>query len=222
MGNVPSRFREDANCPVERVSWEDCEAFCGKLRQKFSGLEARLPSEAEWEYACRAGTESAYNDGSACTEPAGADPALVELGWFAANSEERTHAVRGKRVNAWGLYDMHGNVWEWCADWYGSYSAADQRDPTGPPRGAHRVFRGGSWYSPALICRSASRFNWLPTVRNSYLGFRLARGQVSQGVSRQAEQGSEASGRPRSDEGRGAGAADGERSGRSSKRRKEP
>ncbi len=145
MGENPSHFKDGADPsrtakrPVERVSWEDCERFCGRLNEREPGLGARLPTEGEWEYACRAGTASAYNDGSACTAPEGRDPALMELGWYRENSgqakgEGRTHDVKGLKPNGWGLYDMHGNVWEWCWDWYGPYAEKSSETLAAPPR----------------------------------------------------------------------------------------
>jgi len=175
MGTEPSDFK-GSDLPVEQVSWEDCQEFCKRLRSRFPGLGARLPSEAEWEYACRAGTTGAYNDGSMCTEPRGKDPALDKLGWFDENSGGKTHSVRQKEANQWGLYDMHGNVWEWCEDWFGDYNADDQVDPAGPASGCGRVFRGGSWYSLARNCRSAKRLWWPLYDRNRSFGFRLASG----------------------------------------------
>jgi formylglycine-generating enzyme required for sulfatase activity len=183
MGTAPSGFKGDS-LPVESVSWDDCQAFCARMRERFPGLQARLPSEAEWEYAGRAGTTSAFNDGSPCTKPDGEDPALVKLGWFDKNSGQKTkdgekqpHLARGLLKNEWGLYDMHGNVWEWCADWYGDYAAADQVDPTGADSGHERVCRGGSWSSWAGSCRSAYRGGGQPVDRYLNLGFRLASGQ---------------------------------------------
>jgi formylglycine-generating enzyme required for sulfatase activity len=173
MGTEPSDFK-GSDLPVEQVRWEECQEFCKRLRSRFPGLEARLPTEAEWEYACRAGTMSAFNDGSACTEPEGKDPALEKLGWFGENISEKTHPVRKKEANRWGLYDMHGNVCEWCEDWFGNYDTNDQVDPTGPASGLARVRRGGSWFNLAWDCRSASRIWWLPSARRSILGFRLA------------------------------------------------
>ena len=209
MGENPSHYKGEGARPVEQVSWEDCQQFCGKLRERHPGLEARLPSEAEWEYACRAGTESAYSDGSECTEPEGKDPALVKVGWFDKNSDGKTHAVRQLEANRWGVYDVHGNVLEWCEDWYGEYGTAPQWDPRGPAYGSSRVVRGGSWDDPARLCRSAYRFRWRPSERFHFLGFRLAAGPVSPG----SEAGSEGSGSERGDEGRGGGARDGDRSG---------
>ena len=171
-GKNPSRFK-GANRPVEQVSWDDCQAFCQRLAERRPGLEVRLPTEAEWEYACRAGTESAYNDGSVCTDPEGKDPALARLGWFRENSDRQTHDVGRLEPNAWGLHDMHGNVWEWCQDWYGDYAAEEQRDPVGPDMGHFRVFRGGSWSYWARLCRSACRYRNSPVNRWLNLGFRL-------------------------------------------------
>jgi formylglycine-generating enzyme required for sulfatase activity len=181
MGRNPSNFQGDATRPVEQVSWDDCQEYCKRLNARFPGLRASLPTEAQWEYACRAGTESAYNEGSACTKPEGWDPALDILGWFDKNSENTTHPVKQKLPNTWGLYDMHGNVWEWCSDWHGSYSAEGQRDAMGAKDGSSRVDRGGGWDGSARICRSASRFRWHSSVRYDFLGFRIAAAQASQG-----------------------------------------
>jgi formylglycine-generating enzyme required for sulfatase activity len=172
MGTEPSAFKGD-DLPVEKVSWEDCQEFCKRLRLRFQELEPRLPTEAEWEYACRAGTTSAFNDG----------PALDKLGWFDGNSGEKTHPVRLKEANQWGLYDMHGNVCEWCEDCFGTYNinADDQVDPTGPTGRASvsvRVYRGGSWSNRPENCRSAFRGGMPPGGRSHDLGFRLVSGQV--------------------------------------------
>jgi formylglycine-generating enzyme required for sulfatase activity len=180
MGSNPSKFQGDATRPVEQVSWDDCREYCKKLNAMFPGLGARLPTEAQWEYACRAGTESAYNDGSDCTNPEGKDAALAELGWFDANSENATHPVRQKLPNLWGSYDMQGNVWEWCDDSWGDYSAEEQRDMAAAQGRSIRVYRGGSWGDSARDCRCACRDGWLSTVHAVYLGFRLAAGQVSE------------------------------------------
>jgi formylglycine-generating enzyme required for sulfatase activity len=174
MRSNPSRFTGDAQRPVEQVRWEDCQQFCAQLNARCPGLGARLPTEAEWEYACRAGTTTAYNDGSDCTRPEGHDPALEKLGWFGGNSGDTTHPVGQKRPNAWGIHDAHGNVFEWCSDWYGNYLVEEQRDPMGPAQGYHRVVRGGSWPDPAMLCRSAYRCSSVPTESGYALGFRLA------------------------------------------------
>lgn len=189
-GTNPSGFKGDSR-PVENVSWNDCMEFIGKLNGKVAGLNAGLPTEAQWEYACRAGTQSAFNDGSDCTQPTGKDPALEKLGWFDENSEMETHEVARKAPNAWGLHDMHGNVWEWCRDWSGGYGAEKQVDPTGPKQGLFRVLRGGAYWGGARLCRSAYR-NWSdPADRRDSIGFRLAAGLE---LSRE-EPGAERSGR---------------------------
>jgi len=179
MGNNPSRFKGDALLPVEKVNWDECHEYCKVLNTQCPGLGARLPTEAEWEYACRAGTGSAYNDGSACTQPDGHDPALESLGWFDANSDSKTHPVGEKQPNAWGIHDAHGNVWEWCNDWYDDYPAQEQCDPTGPIKGRSRVIRGGCWYYQARFCRSACRYGSRSGYRGG-LGFRLAAVQSSE------------------------------------------
>jgi sulfatase modifying factor 1 len=178
MGTKPSYFKGN-DLPVEQVSWEECQEFCKRLRSRYPGLEARLPTEAEWEYACRAGTTSAYNDGPTCTGPEEKDLALDKVGWFNENSGGKIHPVRQKEANRWGLYDMHGNVWEWCEDWYGDYNADDQVDPAGPASGSERVHRGGSWGFRVWYCRSAYRYWRRPGDRHPDLGFRLASSQVS-------------------------------------------
>jgi len=149
--------------PVEAVSWDDCQEFVKELNGRISGYEFRLPTEAEWQYACRAGTTGPY---------AGS---LDNMAWYRSNSDRTTHEVGTKQPNAWGLYDMHGNLWEWCADWYGAYPSGRVTDPAGPRRGSHRVFCGGSWIDDAKYCRSAQRRRDLPDYRRYHLGFRLVR-----------------------------------------------
>ena len=170
MGSNPSRFQGPKN-PVERVSWDDCQKFLGKLNAKVgSGAgKFRLPSEAQWEYACRAGSKTKYCFGDDETQ-------LGEYAWHLQNSDGKTHPVGEKKPNAWGLYDMHGNVWEWCQDWYedGYYKESPVDDPQGPATGADRVFRSGSWRYPAGICRSASRDSYGPVFRFIGLGFRVS------------------------------------------------
>lgn len=163
MGNNPSSFKGD-DLPVENVSWEEAQAFCRKLSQH-TGQTYRLPTEAEWEYACRAGSTGDY---------AGNFDAMA---WYNKNSGSKTHVVGQKQPNAWGLYDMHGNVWEWCQDWYGSnyYSQSPSTDPQGPSSGSLRVIRGGGWGIFAANCRSASRLRSAPDERAGHLGFRLLR-----------------------------------------------
>jgi formylglycine-generating enzyme required for sulfatase activity len=176
MPDNRSRYK-GADRPVTNVTLEDCVEFCKLLTKKEraqgklpEGAEYRLPTEAEWEYVCRAGSEANYGFGDSETD-------LGEYAWYRENSG-RTQPVGTKKPNAWGLFDMHGNVWEWCGDWYGSYSAEETEDPTGAPAGAKRVFRGGSWGSGAAHCRSAARNgcqNNPQYYRLSGLGFRLVR-----------------------------------------------
>lgn len=163
MGNNPSCFKGD-DLPVERVSWNDAVEFCEKLSLK-EGKHYRLPTEAEWEYACRAGT----------TGPYAGTGRLEDMGWYRDNSNRRTHPVGTKKANAWGLYDMHGNVWEWCNDWYDDYPAGTVTDPPGPRTGTCRVLRGGAWSSNATGCETGSRFNYSPSLVSSNVGFRCAR-----------------------------------------------
>jgi formylglycine-generating enzyme required for sulfatase activity len=165
MGTNPSAFK-GRDLPVEQVSWDDAQEFCKKASEK-TGQTVRLPSEAEWEHACRAGTRTTY-----CTGDGEAD--LDRVAWYAKNSNSTTHPVGQKAPNAWGVHDMHGNVWEWCADWYGDYGAETATDPQGAAQGQFRVLRGGSWYFVPRICRSASRLDWhYPGNRSNFIGFRV-------------------------------------------------
>jgi formylglycine-generating enzyme required for sulfatase activity/serine/threonine protein kinase len=173
MGSNPSNFRNaGSNAPVEQVSWDDAQEFCRKLTEKEraarrlpAGYEYALPTEAQWEYACRAGTTGAYaGNGN-----------LDSMGWFTDNSSSTTHPVGQKQPNAWGLYDMHGNVWEWCSDRYGDYPSGSVIDPTGAASGTLRVLRGGGWFNDARICRSAYRPpGGGPALRSVIFGFRLS------------------------------------------------
>ncbi len=171
-GRNPSAHKGPTN-PVEQVNWDEANEFCRKLSElpaeKAAGHRYRLPTEAEWEYACRAGTTTAYGFGN--------DKVLLhEFGWFSGNSGvTRLHPVGRKKPNAWGLYDMHGNVWEWCHDWYGPFTNDHVVDPTGPTSGDVRVDRGGSWHYIGRFCRSASRYRFTPAQRISVLGFRVLR-----------------------------------------------
>lgn len=160
----PSHFEGHGDLPVENVSWHESETFCRLLRALLpSGPDFRLPTEAQWEYACRAGTEGAFSDGSACTLPAGKDPALDALGWFSENSGAQTHPVKEKaKPNGWGLHDMHGNVWEWCRDGWDPQAYGRRRRITIDPDlsgddSTERVVRGGSFFYQALNCRAAFR-----------------------------------------------------------------
>jgi formylglycine-generating enzyme required for sulfatase activity len=180
-GQNPSRFKRPDR-PVEQVSWLDCCEFIQQVNGLLPGLHAALPTEAQWEYACRAGTQSAFNDGSPCTKPDGLDPALDALGWFDENSSGETHPVRQKRANAWGLHDMHGNVWEWCRDQWDADAYQKRRGIVVDPelRGdgsGGRVARGGSWIDQARLCRAAFRDWDVPSDRGGNLGLRLSAGR---------------------------------------------
>jgi formylglycine-generating enzyme required for sulfatase activity len=198
MGTNPSNFKGD-NLPVENVSWYDAIEYCNKRSQKerltpaytidkkkkdpnnknknrFDDLKwtvtwnknangYRLPTEAEWEYACRAGTTTAYNTGAVISD---------NTGWYNKNSDDKTHPVGQKSANTWSLYDMHGNVWEWCWDWYGDYSSGAQTDPVGAASGDYRVRRGGSWSNVASSTRSVFRLYDNPGSRGNVIGFRVA------------------------------------------------
>jgi formylglycine-generating enzyme required for sulfatase activity len=168
MGDNPSKFKGDDN-PVERVSWVDIQVFIKRLNKKEGHSRYRLPTEAEWDYAARAGTTSAYYFGNDESQ-------LKDYAWYDVNSGETTHPIALKRPNAWGLYDMIGNVWEWTGDWYEAryYANSPSTDPTGPSSGAYRVIRGCGWYSDARLCRSADRYGREPANRSEYNGFRLA------------------------------------------------
>ena len=164
MGTNPSNFSNcGGDCPVEKVSWEDAQAFIRKLNEKEGGGKYRLPTEAEWEYAARAGTRGErYGN-------------LDAIAWYDGNSGGRTHPVGGKAPNEFGLYDMLGNVWEWVEDWYGAYPGGTVTDPTGPRTGSKRVNRGGGWWGNVQPWRSADRGGGSPGDRGSGLGFRLLR-----------------------------------------------
>ncbi len=171
MGTNPSQFTAAGrDAPVEKVSWEDAMAFCAKVtdREKaagrlLTGYAYTLPTEAQREYACRAGTEGPF---------AGE---LDATAWYSANSGGSTHPVGTKQPNAWGLYDMEGNVWEWCRDWYADkLPGGEVTDSLGPPTGSHRVFRGGCWSGSAALCRSAFRLVYVSSSRDHFAGFRLA------------------------------------------------
>jgi formylglycine-generating enzyme required for sulfatase activity len=171
MGENPSHFKGQ-DLPVETVSWEDCQKFVDRLNRMGGLFTYRLPTEAEWEYACRAGSTTGYCFGDD-------EGRLGEYAWYSANSDSKTHPVGKKKPNAWGLCDMHGNVWEWCQDWYSDYPNGPVTDPTGPNNGSFRVMRGGSWNNNAGNCRSANRNNNSPDNRNNNNGFRLACLQLS-------------------------------------------
>ena len=185
MGTEPwdgkGDVQADKDCPATYVSWDDATEFCKKLTEierksgtLKAGEEYRLPTEAEWEYACRAGTETAFSFGDD-------ESKLGEYAWFTGNtgSEQYAHKVGTKKPNPWGLHDMHGNVWEWCSDWYDE-TRFYGTDPVGLEEGSGRVFRGGSWWNGPDGCRSASRHYVVPSYRLYNLGFRVARSQSAQ------------------------------------------
>ncbi len=166
-----AKIRDSSRHPVEQVSWNDAVEFCKRLselpEEKRAGRVYRLPTEAEWEYACRAGSKTAYSFGES-------SKALDDYAWYDGGSNRQTHPVGEKKPNAWGLFDMHGNVWEWCSDWYGQYPNGAVSDPAGPKEGSARVQRGGGWVGLAEVCRSAHRDGFVPSVRDADGGFRVA------------------------------------------------
>jgi formylglycine-generating enzyme required for sulfatase activity len=169
MGTNPSYFK-GSNLPVEFVTWNDVVEFCKNLSQK-EGKTYRLPTEAEWEYACRAGTTTKFSFGDDESQ-------LGDYAWYDENSGDKTHSVGEKKPNAWGLYDMHGNVWEWCQDWYGSYRSGSITDPPGSQTGQGRVLRGGCW-TPYLAGQYRVSFRYSGTGirdgRGHGIGFRVVR-----------------------------------------------
>jgi sulfatase modifying factor 1 len=177
----PSRFAEDPEAPVEKVSWEDCVAWIERVNRRVEGLALRLPTEAEWEYACRAGTTTPFHFGSVLTtDQANYDGNYPYADGPEGEHRQRTLPARSFEPNDWGLYQMHGNVYEWCADWLGPYPDGPVSDPEGPEDGRYRVLRGGSWFNVGRSLRSARRFGDVPGIRHVYLGFRLAGGPPSQ------------------------------------------
>ena len=161
-GQNPSNFK-GKDKPVEMVSWDDAQAFCKKLTEQ-TKQTVRLPTEAEWEYSCRAATTTKYHSGD--TE---AD--LARVAWYAANSKDTTHSVGQKEANTFGLYDMHGNVWQWCQEDY--YGKSESEISQGPEQSACRLFRGGSWFDARMYCGSAYRSGSSPGVRDFHVGFRV-------------------------------------------------
>jgi formylglycine-generating enzyme required for sulfatase activity len=172
MGVNPSNFKGESN-PVEQVSWNDTVEFCKKLSAK-TRQTVRLPTEAEWEYACRAGTTTPFNTGETIsTDQANHNGNFTYGSGSKGEYRQKTVAVGSFAPNAWGLYDMHGNVWEWCQDWSGSYPSSEMVDPAGPENGQLRMLRGGSWQSEPWRCLSAWRSRALPGSRFHSVGFRV-------------------------------------------------
>jgi formylglycine-generating enzyme required for sulfatase activity len=174
MDGNPSFFTGDA-LPVETVTWEEAVEFCRKLSDK-EGVRYRLPTEAEWEYACRAGTDTPFHTGhTITTDQANYDGNYTYGDGQQGKYREETTEVASFAPNAWGLHDMHGNVWEWCADWYGAYPEGAAIDPQGPGQGEFRVTRGGCWINFPAICRAANRGKTVPVSWNFHFGFRVVR-----------------------------------------------
>ena len=169
MGSNPSKFKGD-NLPVEQVSWNDCQTFINRLNN-YTGRNFRLPTEAEWEFAARGGNYSRHYKYSGSNH-------IDDVAWYTDNSGNRTHPVGTKQANELGLYDMSGNVWEWCSDWYGSYSSYSQSNPTGATSGFGRVERGGNWCGLARYCCSSHRSYYAPGNSFDDLGLRLVLSQL--------------------------------------------
>ena len=192
MGNNPSEFKGD-NLPVEQVSWYDALNFCNALSQSegltpcytmngtkvtcdFEANGYRLPTEAEWEYAAKAGTKTDFYSGKLTySGNSPIDPNLDKIAWYSANSSNATHPVGQKAPNAFGLYDMSGNVWEWCWDRYAEYPSKETKDYQGPEIGTYRVYRGGGWRNLAWYCRSTNRDRNYLDDKNNSLGFRVVK-----------------------------------------------
>jgi formylglycine-generating enzyme required for sulfatase activity len=178
MGRNPSHFTGDTNRPVEKATFLDASQFCllTTQREREAGrlpadYEYRLPYEAEWEYACRAGSTNLYSFGDDAK-------AGSQFAWVGENSDAQTHPVGQKLPNSWGLHDMHGNVWEWCLDWFAPYPAAPLTDPTGPATSKYKLFKGGGWNQEIEYARSANRFMMSPSNGIHFVGFRMALGQI--------------------------------------------
>jgi formylglycine-generating enzyme required for sulfatase activity len=169
MGDNPSNFKNCGDgCPVEKISWNDAQVFIRRLNQMEGTNRYRLPTEAEWEYACRASSSTVFSFGNETDR-------IGEYAWYSDNSQNQTQPVGKKKPNAWGLYDMHGNVWEWCQDFFGDYPFHAIADPKGPDNGEKRVLRSGSWFFKARFARSAYRKSNYPDNRGYNYGFRVAR-----------------------------------------------
>ena len=166
MGSNPSNLTGNMQCPVEQVSWNDCQTFISRLNE-LTGATFRLPTEAQWEYAARGGNQAQGRMYSGSNT-------IDNVAWYTSNSSSTTHPVKTKAPNELGIYDMSGNVEEWCSDWSGSYSSAAQTDPTGPATGSYRVTRGGSWADFAAFCRVTYRSRSTPANSSLHDGLRLA------------------------------------------------
>lgn len=182
-GSNPSHFTNcGLECPVEQVSWEDVQIFVAALNAAEGRTNCTttpntcysLPTEAQWEYAARAGSITAFYNGNITSTDCSGDPNLDKIGWYCANADNTTHPVAQKAPNDWGLYDMSGNVMEWCQDRHGNYPDGPLTDPQGPSSGQNRIYRGGNWNYAALYGRSAFRLNVPPSHSNNILGFRLS------------------------------------------------
>jgi uncharacterized protein (TIGR02996 family) len=172
LGRPPSRFKGD-DLPAEQVSWDDCQEFCRKLGERL-GQRFRLPTEAEWEYACRAGTTTPFHFGATITtDQANYDGNYVYSGGRKGKYHRQTTPVGSFPANPWGLRDVHGNVFEWCQDWYAPYPSSDRKDPRGVPNGDGRLLRGGSWCSAPRWCRSACRLRLTADFAHDHAGCRV-------------------------------------------------
>jgi len=164
MKDNPSKV-QGPNLPVSDVSWKDCQRFLLRLNERLKDKVARLPNEAEWEFACRAGSSSKWSSGDL-------EDALAEYAWFEPNSAGHAHEVAERKPNSWGLFDMHGNLWEWCEDYYGPYLGRDAA-PGEPAAARFRCVRGGSWADKSKNCRSALRYQASPDDKDEFIGFRV-------------------------------------------------
>ena len=162
MRGNPSKFKEPDR-PVETVSWHDCDTFVRRVDVALKDMVVRLPTEAEWEYACRAGSAA----------PVSGSGQIADMAWYDNNSDNQSHEVGQNKPNAWGFYDMHGNVLEWCSDWFSVPSTESVVDPKGPPAGSFKMLRGGCWFFYDRDCRSAYRLRREPSLRNCIFGLRI-------------------------------------------------
>lgn len=177
MDNNPSHFKNVGwKHPVEQVSYREVQEFIRKLNATEAGATYRLPTESEWEYACRAGTRAVFHiKVTKAEDRPGYSESLGQAAWYYRNAQKNTHPVGTREANTWGLYDMHGNVWEWCSDWLAPYPFNAVVDPQGPATGHARIRRGGSWSHYPMFCRSANRSWFNPHDSSADTGFRLVR-----------------------------------------------